>query len=330
MEEIHAVIPVSSEESAQVIDNSMQSIQQLEVPSGSRLHVHYVVDSEDVEKDLRLSETDYSGINSYFRELEDGTKAGALNHMIEQLDSPDYIAIFDVDSRPSKNFVVECKNALDSSENVFLASCPRKIINYEQNLVTKMAGAEFDLFNDIQYINDRYNSFNTFNGPISLIDGEYVRNNPFDEQVTCEDIEFVQEAYLNGLRTKMSDETYVGEQAPLNLKDLYFQKIRWMTGALESLEKHAKDFALSDRSLKIKMGWFASVSLPFFAGILSILFPIFSLRRNLKGDSIVRSINKGVALFLFSWLVMVCGLVVIKKRIFNQNITWKSPERENI
>jgi len=323
-------VPVSQDEPLSVVNDSVDSIAGLEIPPSCDLTIHYVIDSENMDSDVRYSRLDTSRANFHWRELKDGTKAGALNHMIEKLDSPDYIAIFDVDSRPSKNFVVECKNALDSSENVFLASCPRKILNYEQNLVTKMAGAEFDLFNDIQYINDRYNSFNTFNGPISLIDGEYVRNNPFDEQVACEDIEFVQEAYLNGLRTKMSDKTYVGEQAPLNLKDLYFQKIRWMTGALESLEKHAKDFALSDRSLKIKMGWFASVSLPFLAGILSLLFPVFSIRRILRGDSIVRSINKGVALFLFSWLVMVCGLVVIKKRIFNQNITWKSPERENI
>ncbi|EGQ43416.1 MAG: glycosyltransferase involved in cell wall biogenesis [Candidatus Nanosalina sp. J07AB43] len=206
MDEIHAIIPVSPGESAQVIDNSMKSIQQLEAPSGSRLNVHYVIDSEDTEKDLRLSKTGYYEFNSYFRELKNGTKAGALNYVIEQIDSPDYIAIFDVDSRPSEDFIVKCKETLDSSEDVFLASCPRKILNHEQNLVTKMAGAEFELFNDIQYINDKYNSFNTFNGPISLIDGDYVKNNHFDEQATCEDIEFVQEAYIDGLRTKMTDE----------------------------------------------------------------------------------------------------------------------------
>jgi 1,2-diacylglycerol 3-beta-glucosyltransferase len=330
MGSIELIIPASPSEPAKVIENSIEHLKELEVPEGLEAEIHYVIDSENIEEDVRFDTLDESSVDIIKREPEDGTRAGAINMVLETVSEPEYIAIFDIDSRPEKNFLIECRKDLEEREENFISSSTRNIINADRNMITKTVDAEFQFFNDVQRLNDATDSFNHFNGPISVIDGEFAVNHRFNEKVICEDTDFTERGYLEGRRASITRKTEVGEQAPTNLGDLYYQKIRWMDGAREGLEYYLKPFLKSENPLRVKFSWFMAMFLPFVSFVFSPLALLYSVRMKARGDTIYNSLLKGVLLFLFTWFITFCGLVALKKRIKGENIGWKSPERENL
>lgn len=327
---IEIIVPVGPQEPREVIENSIDCLNRLEVPESLEAQIHYVVDSENREQYERVRGIDEEGVEILRRQPGDVSCAGALNEVLETTQDPSYVAIFDVDSRPEENFLKACIDDLESDKDLFMSSSPRKILNADMNYITKTVEAEFQFFNDIQVFNDILGTFNHFNGPISVMDGKFAVENRFREGLMCEDTDFTERGYLKGRRAGMTLETSLGEQAPSNLNDLYFQKVRWMAGAREGLENYAFRFLKSENSLRVKISWFMSMLMPFFAFVFSPLAFLYSFRFIWGGDGVVDSVKKGVLLFFFSWFVSFCGLVVIKKRLVGESIDRRSPEREDL
>lgn len=327
---VEIIVPVGPQEPREVIENSVDCLKELEVPENLEARMHYVVDSENEEQFERVSGIDEERVEIMKRQPEDGSRAGAINEALETIQDPVYVAIFDVDSRPEENFLKACIDNLKSEGDLFMSSSPREILNADKNYVTKTIEAEFQFFNDIQTLYDSLNAFNHFNGPISVIDGEFAVKNGFRENLMCEDTDFTERGYLEGRRAGITLETSLGEQAPSGLDDLYFQKVRWMAGAREGLENYFFRFLKSENSFRVKTSWFMSMLMPFFAFVFSPLALLYSFRFMLHENSVLESVKKGVLLFFFSWFISFCGLVVIKKRLLGESIEWRSPERENL
>lgn len=325
---VEIIVPVAPDEPAEIINNSIDSLKSLERPDDLEYNFRYVIDSEDLEADSRKDALNVEGVDLIWREPDDGSKAGAINKVLRSVEGPEYISIFDVDARPDKDFLLRCKEDLESNREVFISSSPRRILNGDRNAVTELVEAEFQFFNDIQYLNDRSGSFNLFNGPMGLIDGEVAKELMFDESPICEDTDFTVRGFIRGKRVSLTRETSLGERAPTNFRDLRLQKLRWIDGARESLQRNLSGMLAADIPFRIKSGWFFSMTLPFVAFLASPLAFLYSVRFAIAGDNVLRATRKGIFLFLYAWLVAFLGLVSIKKSLMGEDIEWVSPDRD--
>lgn len=330
-EEIKVVVPVASQEPIEVVNNSIRKVTDLEVPEGASFEFFYVMDVEELDKDrLNGLKTNDSRITLIEREPDDGKKAGAMNAALDTMDEPDYVALFDVDSRPDTDYIEECLKQLKQYDDVFMVSGLREIINAEHNIITKTIETEFKLFEDFQTILDYSDAFNHFNGPMAVIDGDFAVEKRFNEDVICEDTDFTERGYLEGLRATLTRETALGEQSVTSLSDLFSQKVRWMAGAREGLENFFVPMMKSDNPAKVKMSWFMSMFLPFFAFLFSPLAIFYGVRVLVRDRKPLGAMERTFGLFLYSWFITFCGLVVLKKKILGEKIGWRSLERENL
>lgn len=333
-DQVNFIVPVAPFEPKEIIERSVKALQGTEIPESFEKKIFYVIDTDqDPTEDERVQylRQETSGeVNTIVRTSNEGRRAGAINRALEEMSIPDYVAIFDIDSRPGEKFVEACINQLEDEEKFFMATCPRKIINGNRNFVTKMVEAEYNYLTDMQLLMDRTGSFNHFNGLISVIDGDYLEKEKLNESRMCEDTDFSQRAYLSGRRPTINTESYLGEQAVTSISDLYSQQVRWMNGALEGLTHFSGPFLRSNLPIKVKLSWLSVMVLPFFAAVLSPLAIIHTIKNIFTTGDVLKSMEKGFALFCFAWFVSYCGVVNLFKLVFGGDVKWTDSEREII
>lgn len=332
--QINFVVPVAPFEPIGVIEKSVESLTDHDISKDLVKSIIYVIDvDEDIETDERVSylrEETPESVKTIARTSNDGRRAGAINRALEEMETPEYIAIFDIDSRPGPEFIDSCVDQLEERDELFMSTCPRRILNRDRNFVSKMVEVEFDFITDMQLFLERQNGFNHFNGLISVMDADYLMEEKLDEGKICEDTDFTEKAYLDGKRPAINTGSYLGEQSVTGIKDLYNQKLRWMKGALEGLRYYSLPFFRSDLPFKVKSSWFSAMTTPFFAALLSPVAFLYSLKLLYDSGDVVDSVEKGFALFFFTWLISFCGLVNIGKMLAGKGVEWKDSERENI
>lgn len=330
-EKVSIIVPVAPFEPRELLVRSAEAIDQLEVPEGLDREVFYVMDAREGPKDDRASyfrEKAPEAFNLIVRNHSEGRRAGAISRALDEADSPRYVTIFDIDSRPSSNFISSGIRQLKENEDAFMSTPVRDIINRDRNVVTRTVGAEYDFLSSMQNLIERTRGFNHFNGLIAVHDGEYLVEKGLNWERTCEDTDYTERAYLDGKRPVLNNASSVGEQAMTSWQDLYSQKVRWMRGGLEGLVHYFGPFMKSDIPLRIKISWMSAVTLPFFAFLLSPLSFLYGSWILLRERDLLRAVEDSVLLFFFAWVVSFCGIVNIYKVLSSKETAWSSSERE--
>ncbi len=209
---IASIIPVAESEPFHVIERSFRVLRSLDC-SGFLHDIYYIVDvyRDHDEKVSRLKEL---GANVITRKPR-GKRAGAINDALATLKRYDFVAIFDVDSRPEKNFLKACLEKME--ENVFIVSTPRRITNPDETSVTKVVSLEYSI---IGFLYRRFpEGFLQFNGLIGLVRYDLLRRFGLDESSICEDVDFTTRMYMRGYRARLTVDSIMGEQAPRTIRD---------------------------------------------------------------------------------------------------------------
>ncbi len=182
---VAVVVPVSPFEDAEIIRKSIEHLKSLDY-ANMDVKLVYVIDSSG-DNDIRWKLAEEMGVEVVRRNERRGKRAGAINDALSYLKSlnPDYIAIFDVDSRPEKNFVVECVRALEECEECYIASTKR-YVNNGINLVSETVEAEYYLLNFLL----RKSRFKQFNGMIGVLRAEILMKHRLNEWAVAEDADF--------------------------------------------------------------------------------------------------------------------------------------------
>ncbi|MDY6778218.1 MAG: glycosyltransferase family 2 protein [Candidatus Nanohaloarchaea archaeon] len=326
---IAAIIPVAPSEPLDVIERSVASLQALDIPEGYSFRAVYVIDTEDRENDERIPylEEQDDTIAALVREPGHGRRAGAINSGLDSIETPEYIALLDVDSRPPETFLTQSLHAMQEEKDTVLVSGGRRIVNRDENFITKTAHAEFRLLSDLQFILDRKSGFCHFNGLIGLLDGAYLDEKRLDPSRTCEDVDFSERAYEDGKRVTMVPGMEIGEQAATNLRDLYSQKRRWVTGAIESLDRHFLMMMQSNVALRVKFLWTLSMISPFISFLISPFALLYSLRFLSREEDRLDTPVLTAGLFFYGWLVSIAGYDALYRYLTGEGVTWTVPER---
>ena len=325
---LNIIVTVSPQEPLSVIERSVESLSRLEHGDIDRVHTIYVIDTHRSD-DPRVAYLQSQSSRTIVRTHGRGRRAGAINDALDKMDKVDYLAFFDVDSRPDSNFLVECVRKLEENSAV-IASAPRYITNPDASLTARIVAIEYTLLTDIYQLLDRYDGFKQFNGLIGVLDARVFDNRRFDESAACEDVDITQQIYLEGGIAALVEGTRVGEQAPVTPRDYYNQRTRWINGAYEGLTCYFSQFMRAKIPISRKITWLLATTSPFISFILSPLTLLYGIRLWRLGKD-MRYIMVGISgLMLHAWILQICGLNVLFRRLFGIQIEWKDMDRSDI
>ncbi len=257
------IVSVSPFEPEEVVLRSANWIKNLDFDDLD-CKIVYAIDSNG-EGDRRGEKLRSLGFEVFERADRRGRKAGAINDCLDSLMKrgfkPDYVAFFDVDSRPSKNFVVECIRALEKHRDAFISSSERRVIN-ANNLVAETLDVEYRIFNFLLKRSD----FKNFNGLIGVVRADLLIKHRLDESSFAEDLEFSVRMHALGYKSVFVENAAVYEQAPTSWRDLYKQRKRWYYGGLQLFR--------NDYLRKNKVLAFQVLSAVVFAHAIALLLPL--------------------------------------------------------
>ncbi len=285
----------------------------------------YVIDVSG--EDPRVGFLQTRNVNVIVRRSRLGRRAGAINDALDSMGETDYLAFFDVDSRPEKNFLIECIKALGG--NSVIASAPRYITNPRASATARVVAAEYTLMVDLYRLLERCDGFKQFNGLIGVLDARIFADRRLNESATCEDVDLMQQLYLEGRTAVLVDATRVGEQAPISTRDYYHQRVRWITGAYEGLRNVSK-FKRAKIPMSRKITWFSAMIIPFFIFLFSPLVLLYGIRLRQLSDDATDFTIKLFGLIIHAWILQICGLTVLLRQLFNMGVKWKEMRRSNV
>jgi len=314
MGRIAIIVPVSVYEPIETLVKSANHLKNMDF-GNYEARILYVFDGgEDDERVLALKSV---GVEVLARRTDRGKRAGAINDGIEFFKKykPDYIAIFDVDSRPSNDFILKCLKKID--KGVYIASAIREIIN-PYTIIAEGVFFEYKLIGFLI----RISGFRQFNGLIGVLNPDYLFKYKLSEECITEDADFSTRMHLNGLKAELCG-TVLYEQAPVRPKDLISQRKRWYFGGME-LWKYFNEVVQS-RNPKFAVSWIMALTLTYFPLLFLIpsamLLPSLVVRYGYRGMRIYAGLISHILLLQFSSISAMIGF--IRKR----RVEWKAMER---
>lgn len=323
-----AIVCVSRFEPQALIEKSIESLKSLHC-NGLDFEAYYVIDDGKKKNCEALRQLLPPHFYIISREDSRGRRAGALNDILNIIEKADYVALFDVDSRPQKNFLIACVRRLESIPYGVLASGCRFITNKESTL-TKIISVEYRFFCHIYRLAKWSGGFTQFNGLIGVSRAEFLRSIRFNECCSCEDLDVSQQIYLLGKRALLVDTTKVGEQAPTSLRDLFEQRVRWFRGALEGLQRYLVPMLTASVPTIVKVTWLGSLTIPFFAFLLAPFAPLYSRAIKAQSATFSESLKILFGLMCYSGFMTVCGVVAVGQYLTSRPLQWTSATRSDV
>ncbi|MGZ4901540.1 MAG: glycosyltransferase family 2 protein [Halobacteriota archaeon] len=319
---ICAIIPVAPFEPIALIARSIDSLTALDC-TDLDFRAYYVIDGNG---------TDYSSLTQLLpanfrlmiRSENRGRRAGAINDALSALEEADFVALFDVDSRPDKDFITRCVRALREDDAVLASGC--RYITNKVNTLSKVIAIEYGFFCDIYRLFSLSKGFMQFNGIIGLSKADFLTQAIFDERASCEDVDMTQRIYLSGNHVTLA-KTRVGEQAPTRVHDLYKQRVRWFRGALEGIQRYFVPIWGARISLVKKVTWFGSLIVPFFSYLLIPFVPRYLRCVRAESANLKELVMITCGLFGYTCFMTVCGAVAVGQHLIARNCEWGAVAR---
>lgn len=312
------IVPVAPFEPEDVLVQSVKCLKSLDY-DGYKVKILYVVDRYG-NKDTRAKKLKEFGVHVLERNNTRGKRAGAINDALDYLKSfnPDFIAIFDVDSRPERNFIVENIKML-KDEKAYISSSPRKISNVI-NFVSTTVEVEYHLLNYLL----KKNGYKQFNGLIGVLKAKYLYRYRLNENAITEDADFSTRMHAYGYKAYYCDSSCVYEQSPLSWRELYNQRKRWYYGGLQ-LWKYRK-LVGSCRNKKFKYSWYTALTLTYFP-VLMLPFLIVSPFIILAKFRNVKKLIAVPGLAIHSLILQVSAFSALLNFLRKKDVKWTATRR---
>ncbi len=325
MKSIDVLVSVAPFEPLSVIERSVSSIMGLEHPDMDMQIFYRVAGMPRTDERIRYLQD--RQVNVIMRENPTGGKAGALNNAINNINTGSYYtSLFDVDSRPDSNFLVECIRALESSPAAALATGIRYVTNADVSRTTRLVSAEYQILTHAYRLFDWSGAFKPFNGIIGVIYSSAFRDMHIDEGKLCEDFDIMQRIYIRGNITVFTKRTGVGEQAPLTITELYKQRIRWISGGFEAIGNLTSIIG-SNAKMRVKLTMLAVIVLPLFMPLFIPLLPAYVPQIWKQSDGLKDLVIKTTGVAMSALMLQLCALVAIYKIVMGKNIEWVAANR---
>lgn len=237
----------------------------------------YLLDDSSDEKYVKdaLEISKKFGINLFRRDNRVGAKAGIINDCLKTL-TETYIAVFDADQRPGRNFLSPLIPILEADEKIAFIQTPQFYSNIGDNRVARGAQIQQSIF--YEYICEAKNvstamfccGTNVVFRREALLDV-----GGMDASVVTEDIATSLKMHMRGWKSIYYGRVSAFGKGPENLASYFQQQSRWASGTVGVYRKLLKNFLFNPRSLTLYQWWEYFLSTTYyFTGIVIMIFMV--------------------------------------------------------
>ena len=325
--QVYAVVPVSQFEPESVITKSIECFKELECDNFN-FEVYYLIETFPGDK-RTLSWVLPDNFSIKLRTPR-GRKAGALNDFLSVVTDADYVAVFDVDGRPAKDYVVKCIAALEENDSAVISTgCI--FINNANSVLTKVISINYTLTYTSYSLQSGSGFFAIGGG--GVMKASLLKCEKFNEEASVEDFDFMTRLYLKGKIPVLAN-TVSEEQAPTTLKDLYHQRVRWFRGVVEGFGEYFVPMVKAPIPFIRKISWLFTILVSF---CLFLVSP-YTISLFLANRHDIRKLSNGpldvVKILLgcigYAWFLTACGLIAILQQITLNASEWQDIIRSDV
>lgn len=249
-------LPVYNE--ANVIERLIKAVCSMDYPKGKH-EIQVLDDSDDGSEILAqklIKEYQDKGylIQHIRRNSREDYKAGALNFGMKSA-SGEYIAIFDADFVPPKDYLIRTVPFLKEDPKLGLVQARWGHLNKSESVLTLSQSIGIDgHFIIEQSARSWGHLFMNFNGTAGIWRKYAIESSGgWQGDTLTEDMDLSYRAQLKGWRMKFLYDLVVPAELPANINAFKSQQYRWAKGSIQTAKKLLPTVLMSDKPLQIKL-----------------------------------------------------------------------------
>lgn len=234
-----------------VVERLIAASTQIDYPS-TCMQIQVIDDSNDETSEIAASVISYykrQGVNIQHirRSHRQGFKAGALANALSYADG-EYLAIFDADFLPPKNFLLKIMPQFLASPNLGMVQARWGHLNAQESALTSAQSIALDKhFVMEQSVRHWASMFPKFNGAAGVWRRECIEDaGGWQADTVCEDLCLSTRAVLNGWHFQYMPDVVAPAELPTSIIAFKNQQARWAKGSIQCLQKYLKAI-LNDR-----------------------------------------------------------------------------------
>ena len=311
---------VSIHNEEKVIESTVKNLLSLDYP-------HYTIylindhSTDLTEEILDKFQSDYRDKIKVIHKKDDVRgKASALNYAFKHSNG-ELIAVFDADAKIEKDFLLKMVPYLED-DKVSVVQSQKRVSNANVNYLTKLQENEYCLDNYFQCGKDVSGGNVELRGNGQIIKREILQKiGLWDEETLTDDLELSTRLTVQGYKIRFCPEAITYEQAPINLKALFVQRLRWTEGSLRRYLSNILKIFGPTKETTLSQQFDAFVFLSQFAvPIWLFLDTISEIARYLKDQE--THLTSLMLISLVIWLITMANLT-FALRIY-RNCSWRT------
>ena len=235
-------LPVYNEK--YVVERLIDTVYQLDYPK-DLLEIQVLDDSTDETVELIANKVAHHRKNGILiehvqRADRSGFKAGALAYGLTQAKG-EYVAIFDADFVPSKDFLLKTIPHFENKE-IGVVQTRWGHLNRNYSLFTKIQAFALNAHFSVEQTGRNYsNSFINFNGTAGVWRKACIEDaGGWSADTLTEDLDLSYRAQMKGWKFKFLEEVETLAELPILMPAIKSQQYRWNKGAAETAVKNLK------------------------------------------------------------------------------------------
>ena len=302
-----------------VADRLINSVCEMDYPR-ELLHIQVLDDSTDetsaiAELAVRRHAARGFDIQYLHRVDRTGYKAGALEAGLRESTAP-YVAIFDADFTPGKDFLRRTLPYLDADPGVGMVQARWGHINQDYSLLTKIQSILLDAHFVLEHGGrNRAGCFFNFNGTAGVWRRAAIEDaGGWQHDTLTEDLDLSYRAQLRGWRFLFLPDVVSPAEVPVEMNSFKSQQHRWAKGSIQTCLKLMPQILGSRQPFGVKAEAFFHLSANFnylLMTVLSILmFPAMWVRYSMGR---MEMLLIDVPLF-FAATLSVCNFYMVSQR----------------
>lgn len=274
-----------------VVERLLHSVCAIEYPT-DKLEIQVLDDSTDETVDLAsrlVKEYSEKGINIKYlhRDNRQGFKAGALKEGLEVAEG-EFIAIFDADFLPKKEFLMETLPYFGNSE-IGMVQTRWEHINEDFSFLTRAQALALDgHFVLEQQVRNNAGFFMNFNGTAGIWRKSCIIDaGNWQPDTLTEDMDLSYRAQLKGWKFVFLNDFTSPAELPDDINALKTQQFRWTKGAVETARKLLPQVFKADIPWKVKFECLihltSNIVFPFILIVAFLNVPIVIIKNTVGG-----------------------------------------------
>jgi cellulose synthase/poly-beta-1,6-N-acetylglucosamine synthase-like glycosyltransferase len=240
-----------------VVDRLINAVCEIDYPK-ELMEIQVLDDSTDetvsiAARMVALKQGEGFNISHIRRSSRKGFKAGALKEGMKKA-TGEYIAIFDADFIPNKNFLKKTLSFF-SDDNVGMVQTRWEHLNGDYSMLTRAQALALDgHFVIEQSVRNKAGFFINFNGTGGIWRRNCIEDaGNWQEDTLTEDLDLSYRAQLNGWKFVFLKDFTSPAELPSEINALKSQQFRWTKGAIETAKKILPLVWKSNVPLRVKL-----------------------------------------------------------------------------